>query len=323
MKETAKHARLWRRWWDLVDAFDGHVSVSKIPGHATLKMVAEGKITAMDRLGNMAADAAANKGARMHPDTSRTQAGLDSIADLQEAVVCTAARIAVLLHPDGAIVGRSAAARPKARIQQPKPPVVIPASVPALDVEGHETHIPVEVAYDNGNVLVICSRCGAYAGANRVVGLRGPCTSTRGTKQQIALVRRAAHPSRLQGGTATSYVRLPLGFMKFQRTWVDNAAPKGERIGRLYWAAGTQGEATTAVAAAWKATVGASHRQDDGTVEILPVANAAQRDDPVVVVDPNARGGHGIDFTLWTRIVTARPTEEAAWPTFRSFFTES
>ena len=89
---TWAHADLWHR---LRSALDGRTAKAKwIPGHATRDHVAQGAITALDRLGNHAADVGAGLGVLEHPeqderirlishwDRVRTQASSRAIAVL-------------------------------------------------------------------------------------------------------------------------------------------------------------------------------------------------------------------------------------------------
>jgi len=305
-----KHARRWTRLFELLEAH-GEVQVVKVAGHATKKMVAQGKIDERDRLGNHGADAAARRGALCHPDNLRPIQGLNAVAAMQSRVVKRAARISLrieeVLGPVKVAPKKWAETR-RAPVPVIAPPVVA-AAVPSLDVEVYETHRPIEVEFGKWQVLVMCARCGAYSDGCRQCNLRGPCIPTRGTRQQLALAQRGKHPSRLSDARVTSIAQLPLGAVRRPREWVPKGVPSPVVTDKaVYWRYGAKADAAAAaVSSVWR-------RFNRCEADVACVQPPGTNGDDDVTTDTR------IDFTRWTRLVPAKPDLfRGVWPTLRSF----
>ena len=172
-------------------------------------------------------------------------------------------------------------------------------------------------------------RCGAYS-CDRRVNVTGQSIPTRGTSQQLALVRNGRFPSRRSSASVVLVSPVQPWEARDPRAWLSPIALETDG-GRVSWRVGGEQDAGAYVARWWSAFFGAGDPVDVDDAPVVGeigagVGGCESLPDVVVVPRPGDRRGHGIDFTRWKRVdpsqLYARPRCES-WPTLASFAAEA
>ena len=94
-------ADIWRLFWQAATDFGtNNIEVRKVKGHATLADVAEGRSTVFERWGNIQADKAAKRGARLHRVSTQDRTRLLRATALSTMVSKYVARTLALVSLD-------------------------------------------------------------------------------------------------------------------------------------------------------------------------------------------------------------------------------
>ena len=173
------HADVWREFWKVAEDFGVEaITVVKVKGHATQAMVDGGVVSEVDRWGNEQADAAAKKGAALHPDVSSTiEAIQGQRSQAQQCALWLGAGLEAA-QQRGALPKELTASqkqdrprsRPRKRVEILRDEVWHAEHRQAHLTEGaHHSH-----AVHRAGPFFFCVHCGCY-GAQRLVALAAPC----------------------------------------------------------------------------------------------------------------------------------------------------
>eukprot|EP00973_Karenia_brevis_P011584 1569168-Karenia_brevis.AAC.1 len=218
-----KHSDVWRRVWQVVDDFGRDaLQLHKVRSHRSLRSVQDGSadMTFQDWTGNKAADAAAKKGAALHPMYPGLPAIIKDAAEETEVIAKWLGRLgAYLIDLKSPDVQPRAASHNRLELVEIPPveertvgwqPRILHCEAKNVrplqqsPVEQAEQPMPARAAFQDAHAshrlqscgaYLFCTLCGAHASKRRSRLLashcRGPC---RHVPTQLQRLLRGLHP---------------------------------------------------------------------------------------------------------------------------------
>jgi len=312
VSQQGRFTRVWRQLFDLLAVF-GEFKLVKVKAHATRTDIEKGKSSEWLRAGNGAADQAAKWGARLHPSNDKVAAGYRFVVDEMAKTLAWIGEASTIIARPQVGVGK---ARPLPSLERPRPKpkgvvAVAPICVPAIDREVGVSHRTFEAAFSDGDVVIICSRCGAYAG-RRSVRLKGACVPTVATRRQRARVTDGKHPSGRKGTVLTKWTPMPATCLA-QREADPPAITQGSLPVPWYWDQSGNDAAVEQFAA--EGGIGKESLARAIAEAKVPEESVAEEGDgeerriALPRLPRFASGGPGVDFTDWDRVGLAIPAK--------------